>query len=134
MERFDGSDPATQALRITDFRENDNIRGFSILLKSRAEYSISQEKKRNISTEILLLLRRKQKNCSTAISFLQTKCLTFGLLRDILLTARNHLSASMIIEKRIFLLVVVWYSVVHDGTNTRVRYAHLWNFKRCSRF
>lgn len=41
MERFNGSDPATQALRITDFRENDNIRGFSILLKSRSEYSVS---------------------------------------------------------------------------------------------
>ena len=68
------------------------------------------------------------------ISLLQTICLIFGSFCDILLTLRNHPPPAAIIEKRIVHLVVVWYSVVHDGTNTRVRYAQLWNSKRCSLF
>ena len=102
-----------------------------------AKTSISIGKKRDALNEkwlYLLNIIKQGISFMTAISLLQTKCLTFGLPRDILLTARNHLSASSIIEKRIFHPVVVWYSVVHDGTNTRVRYAQLWNFKHCFPF
>lgn len=75
-------------------------------------------------------------NMSSAMrkSFSQTVYLTFGPVRDIFKLPHRSRMTKIIIKNSPFHLVVVWYSVVHVGTNLRERNALLWSFRHCFQF